>query len=110
VSDSLEHRVKSLELAVKHLQNMEEEHFENLTSDFSNRLESQFNLLKYLFKQYQALKELSRVLASKLEMDEKQFAALLAEIKAKMEMVSIEDEFLSETQWESEGKEDNVGS
>jgi hypothetical protein len=110
VSESLENRVKSLELALKHLQSMQAEHFESLTNDLSNRSESQFNLLKYLFKQYQVLKELSRVLASKLEMNERQFAALLAEIKAKMQMVSIEDEFLSETQWESEGNKDNVGS
>jgi len=56
MSQTVEEKIKSLEEAIKHLQGIEEEHFEELNDTFSNRSESQLNLMRYLFKRCQMLK------------------------------------------------------
>jgi len=56
MSQTVEEKLKSLEKAIEHLHGIEEEHFEELNNTFSNRAESQLNLLRYLFRRCQMLK------------------------------------------------------
>lgn len=106
MSAGVETRIQNLETALKHLQNMEEEHFETLNNDFSNRTESQHGLLQYLFKQTQILKEVILLLSGELNMDQTLVEELWTRAKEKVASYSVQDVLLDEYRKEL-GKDNN---
>jgi len=106
MSASVETRIQNLETALKHLQNMEEEHFETLNNDFANRAESQYSLLQYLFKQTQILKEVVLLLSGELNMDQALVEEFWTRAKEKVTSFSVQDVLLDEYRKEL-GKDNN---
>ena len=91
-----ETRVKELEGAIKHLQKIQQEQYENLNNEFSNRTESQFNLLKYLFTKYEVLKEVAKSIAREAKISQSRLDELWKEAKELAANISIQDEMLEE--------------
>jgi ABC-type Zn uptake system ZnuABC Zn-binding protein ZnuA len=96
MSVTTETRVKELEGAIKHLQKIQQEQHENLSSEFSNRIESQFNLLKYLFTKYETMKEVAKSIAREAKISQSRLDELCQEAKERAANISIQDEMLEE--------------
>lgn len=96
MSVSVDHKIKELEGAIEHLQKIQQEQYENLNNELSNRVESQFNLLKYLFTRYQTMKEVTKSLARETKIDEKRLNKFWKEAKERTQNISIQDEMLEE--------------
>jgi hypothetical protein len=102
MSQALEKRIKDLEKALLALQKLSADHYETLANDFSNRAESQYNLVKYLFKQYQVMKEVIGLMTKELNLAESRVSNLWSEAKDKAASVSIQDDLLADYQKELE--------
>ena len=101
----VETRFKNLETGLLHFQRIQEEHYESLNNDFANRTESQFNLLQYLLKQHQILKEVFKSLASELKVDQAHMTELWIKAEEKAVTSSIQDQIVD--QYRKESREDN---
>jgi len=97
---SLERRVKELEGGIEHLQKIQQEQHEDLNNVLSNRVESQFNLVRYLFKKYQIMKEVVRHLAKKSDVPDSQLQKIWEEAKERVAESTIGNEMLEEYQKE----------
>jgi hypothetical protein len=110
MSHAFENRLNGLELAMRHLQTLEEERYEALSNDFSNRTESTLNLIQFLFRQCQLLRELSLHLAARIGIPDRELSALFAGFREKVSRISIQDELTSEHFLGKEERDDNAGS
>jgi hypothetical protein len=96
MSKTVEEKIKSLEEAIKLLQGIEVEHFEELSSNFSNRAESQLNLLRYLFKRCQMLKIFTKSAVRESGLKEDVIDRLWSEAEKSAETEGAEEEIFAE--------------
>ena len=96
MSQTVEEKLKSLEEAIKHLQGIEAENFEELNNTFSNRAESQLNLLRHLFKRYQVLEVFTKSAVRESGLADEIVKRLWKEAEKHVEAESVENEMLAE--------------
>ncbi len=94
MTKSKESEAKELKKAIQLLQRTQDEQYESLKNEFSNRAESQCNLMKYLFQKYQIMKEVLKALTAELAVEPKRLDELWKEAKEKCASSSIEDEMV----------------
>lgn len=102
MSPASEAKIKELEKSIGHLQKVHVEQVEELSNSFSNRIESQFNLIKYLFTKYMTLKEFAKALARDSQVTEGRLDELWTKAKEMAAHYSIQDEMLEEYQKDME--------
>jgi len=108
MSSSLDKRVAELEGAVKHLQSTQQEQYEKMHNEFSNRAEAQFNILLHLFNKYQVTKEVVRSLAREGNVAENRITEVWRQAQEKVKTSTLQDEMLEE--YRQELGKDNGGS